>query len=161
MPDLMTHLVFALILAELFSVNKKSLVALGALLPDMISKLGVALFYLKINNLFSFGVFHTPFIIFLVSILIASLFRHSKIKTVSFIALGMLSHFLLDLTMKHFASLGVRLLFPLTMYNFSFQLIWPDQSIYLLAFAIASYMAILFIKKQKDGKQRTYLLNKS
>lgn len=147
MPDLLTHLLFALILGEIFNIKKRSLVVLGALLPDLIAKLDLILFYLGINDIFSFASFHTPFMVFLVTILISRLFQYPQRHILFPISLGFLSHFALDLTMKHYAAYGVRLLFPLTMYNYSFQLFWPDQSIYLLAFGILVYSVILSVKK--------------
>ena len=147
MPDLMTHLIFGLILAELFGIRKKSLVVIGALLPDLIAKMDLVIFYLGIERFISFTLFHTPAMVFLLSILIARLFRYSKFKTVILINLGSLSHFLIDLTMKHFTPVGTRLFFPLTSKNYYVGLIWPEQSIYLLLVSILLYAIIRMYKQ--------------
>jgi len=147
MPDLMTHLIFGLILAELFNIRKKSLVVIGTLLPDLLAKMDLAVFYLGIKQFISFTLFHTPAMIFLLSIFIAVLFRYNRLKTVLLINVGSLSHFLLDLTMKHFTPVGTRLFFPFTFDNYYFGLIWPEQSIYLLFVSLTVYAIIKIYKK--------------
>ena len=47
MPDLMSHLLIGLIIAELFNVKKKSLVLLGTLVPDLLPKINMI--YIKLN----------------------------------------------------------------------------------------------------------------
>lgn len=148
MPDLMSHLLIALILAEIFSIKKKSLVVLGALLPDLLSKGHLIYLHLGMAPSFSFVPFHTPAMIFLISLLIAPMFRYSKSKTIFLINLGALSHFLSDLTMKHFAIIGSRLFFPFSMSNYTLNLIWPEKSIYILIASLMIYILIRFIKKR-------------
>jgi len=80
MPDWMSHLIIGLILAELFNVRKKSLVVLGAFMPDLIAKLDLVLFYFNIKTFASFSYFHTPLMCFLISILIAPLFRYDRLN---------------------------------------------------------------------------------
>ena len=127
MPDWMSHLLIGLILAELFNIRKKSLVVLGALAPDVVAKLQLIYFYFPIPPLVSFVAFHTPIMWLLLSILIAPLFRHNKFKTILFINIGATSHFLSDLTMRHFTVVGTRLFYPFTGDNFPINLIWPEQ----------------------------------
>ena len=64
MPDLMSHLLIGLILAELLNTKKKSLVVLGALMPDLISKIHLVYFYFGFPHSISFYNFPTPFIAF-------------------------------------------------------------------------------------------------
>lgn len=151
MPDLMSHLIIGLILAELFNVKKKSLVALGALMPDLLSKAHLIFFYLGLPLGISFTSFHTPFMAFLISILISPLFLHDKLKTMIFFNIGSMSHFISDLTIRHFSNVGVRLHFPLTLEenHYSLDWIWPEQSIYVLIATLLLYITIKVVKKNK------------
>ena len=146
MPDLLTHLLIGLILAELFNVKKKSLIILGAIAPDILSKISLLYFYLVIEAPISFNLFHTPFMILLISILIAPLFRYDKFKTIILINIGAISHFLFDLTMKHFTVVGTRLFYPITNANYTFNLIWPEKSFYILIGSLLIYIFIRIIK---------------
>jgi len=147
MPDLLSHLIIGLILAELFNIRKKSLVVLGAIAPDIIAKIPLLYFYLGVNPPVSFTPFHTPFMWLLLSILIAPLFKHDKLKTIIFINIGTMSHFLSDLTIKHFTDVGTRFFYPITNANYSFNLIWPEQSFYILFISLIVYLLIIIIKK--------------
>lgn len=148
MPDLMSHLIIGLILAELFNIRKKSLVVLGAVMPDIFSKIDLIYFFLGKFPVISFASFHTPLMCFLLSILIASLFRYSKIKAVLLLSLGSMSHFLADLTMRHFNEFGTRFLFPFSMKNYTLNLIWPEQSIYILVLSLFVYLLIISVKQK-------------
>src|SRR3989338_7857295 len=133
MPDLLSFLIIGLILAELFNVKKKSLVVLGTLMPDLLSKAHLASFYLGLPFDISFTSFHTHFMAFLISMLIAPLFRYDNLKTMIFFNIGSMSHFISDLTIRHFSSVGVRLHLPITLEHnhYSLDWGWPEQSIYI------------------------------
>jgi len=147
MPDLMSHLIIGLILAEVFNVRKKSLVVLGAIAPDLLSKFHLIYVYFSLPSTISFVSFHTPLMLFILSILIAFLFRYDKLKTILFFNIGALSHFLSDLTIRHFAGIGTRLFFPFTNKNYSLNLIWPEESLYVLIVSLIVYVSIRIIKK--------------
>src|SRR3989338_33983 len=149
MPDLMSHLVIGLILAELFNIKKKSLVVLGALTPDLLSKTNLITLHFGMPLQISTTPFHTTIVLLLASILIAPLFRYSKIKTIIFFNTGALSHFLSDITMKHFTIIGTRLLYPFSRTNYTLNLIWPEQSVYILVVSLFIYIAIRIYKKNK------------
>ena len=146
MPDLMSHLIIGLILAELFNVRKKSLVVLGALAPDILSKIQLVYLHFKLPAVISFVSMHTPVMFFLLSILIALLFKFDRVKAVILLNIGAMSHFLSDLTMKHFTILGTRLFYPFSNKNYTFNLIWPEQSIYILISSFFVYLIIIFVK---------------
>ena len=146
MPDLMSHLIIGLILAEIFSIKKKSLVVLGAIMPDILSKLDLVFFYLGVRMPLSFAYFHLPIMCFLISILLAPLFRYERFKTIIFINVGLISHFVSDLTMKHFVG-GMYLLFPFSFKAYILNLIWPEQSIYIIIFSFFAYLLVRSIKK--------------
>lgn len=147
MPDWMSHLIIGLILAEAFNIRKKSLVVLGALAPDILSKMQLIYFYLGISPPISFISFHTPLMWFLLSILIAPLFKYDRLKTILLINIGALSHFLSDLTIKHFAVIGTRLFFPFSNSNYTLNLIWPEQSVYILIASLVIYLIVRVVKK--------------
>lgn len=147
MPDLLSHLIIGLILAELFNIKKRSLVVLGAIIPDILSKIHLIFFYFGIPPLVSSISFHTPFMAFLISILIASLFKYNKLKIILFFNIGSISHFLSDLTIKHFTIQGSRLFFPLSNTNYTLNLVWPEQSIFILIGSLMLYLLIRTIKK--------------
>lgn len=153
MPDWMSHILIGLILCEIFNIRKKSLVLLGALMPDLISKFFLLSFY----SGFSFGIgldsFHTPIVTFLLAVFIAPLFRYDRLKTTLLITLGLATHFLSDLTIRHFTS-GMRLLFPLSMVPHRLDWIWPEQSIYVLIATFAVYYFIKVIKNSVTSKVR-------
>lgn len=151
MPDAMTHLILGLILAELFGIRKKSLVLIGTLLPDL-SKIFLIFFYLGMPLPIFFGSFETPLMSFLVSILISPLFIYDKLKTIVSINIGVISHYLADLTLKHFGDIGIMLFFPFTMKNYHLNWVWPEQSIYVLIASLIVYLIIKFVKKTQAGK---------
>jgi len=146
MPDWMSHLLLGLIAAELFSVRKKSLVVLGALMPDLISKFLLLFFYLGFWNNLGLDSFHTPLVSFLLAVLIAPLFRYDRVKTILLIILGLVTHFLSDFMIRHYTS-GMRLMFPISMSIYRFDLIWPEQSIYFLMVSFVVYVLIRIVKK--------------
>lgn len=154
MPDLMSHLLIALIIGEIFNIRKKSLLALGALMPDMLSKGHLVYLHLGITPNISFVLMHTPVMVLLLSILIAPLFLYNRLKTILLINSGALTHFLSDLTMRHFTVIGTRIFFPFSMANYTLNWIWPEDSIYVLIAGLLVYAGIRFIKKRYVQKSR-------
>lgn len=151
MPDLLTHLIIGLVLIEIFNVRKMSLVLLGTIMPDLLLKLVLLRLFIRIPNI-NYGVlsaFHTPFVLFLVSLLIAPLFRYDYKKVVLWLNLGALSHFLADATLKHLSETGVRLFYPLSYNTYTLSLIWPNHSYLLMMFFLLVYIAIFLFKSQK------------
>ena len=156
MPDLMSHLLIGLILAELFNIKKKSIVVMGALAPDLLAKIHLVYYYLGINPGILFSSFHTPLMLFLVSLLLAPLFLYDSIKFLIAFNIGSVSEILSDLTMKHFTISGSRLFFPFSMKNYTLNWIWPEQSIYVLVALLTVYFALSAIKK-KSLKPKFFL----
>ena len=146
MPDLLSHVLIGLILAELFNVKKKSLVVLGAIAPDILSKFYLIYFYFNLPPIISFVPFHTQVMMFLLSIVIAPLFRQDNVKIILLFNLGAMSHILADLTMKHFTVMGSRIFFPFDMSNYTLNLIWPDDSLFILLGCFVIYIIIRSIK---------------
>lgn len=156
MPDWMSHFLIGLIIAGLFNIRKKSLVLLGALMPDLISKFFLLFFYFGFWDNIGLSSFHTPLLNFLLVILITPLFRYDRVKTIFLISIGLITHFLSDLMLKHFKG-GVQLFFPFSMQFYRFNLIWPEQSIYVLMVSFAIYFFVKVAKeliwKKQESKQ--------
>ena len=148
----MSHLIIALILAEILNIKKKSIVVLGALAPDLIAKIHLIYFYLGIKPIILFTSFHTPLMCFLLSLVMAPWFRYNFLKFVISFNVGSLSQFLSDLTMKHFTVSGTRFLFPFSMNNYTLNLIWPNHSFYILAVSLVVYLAIKFLRRSYNVK---------
>lgn len=149
MPEWATHALLGLVIAEIFGVRKKSIVVLGALLPDIFAKLVLLRLFLPIPNLdYSIlGSGHTPFVFFLFSILICPLFRYDYLKIILWLNLGALTHLLADATLHHISDGGVRLLYPLTTKTYTLSLIWPDDTYWLALFLAIIYFGIRGFKK--------------
>jgi len=148
-PDWLTHVVIGLLLTELFSVKKKSVVLLGAILPDILPKIILLqlLVPLPIFNNKVLEAAHVPFIFFLGSMIAATLFRYRYWKIVWWLNLGALSHFLSDALLRHFGEGGVQLLYPLTSQKYTLNLLWQDQTYLLLVPVLLLYLLIRKYKK--------------
>lgn len=148
MPDWVTHIVIALLFAEAFDVPKKSIVLFGAILPDIFPKLVLLRLFtpLPLGDLGFLKAFHTPFVLFLVIMLIALLFRYNYLKIVLWLSLGAVTHFFADSLLKHFTG-GVNLLFPLSLEHYTLNLVWPNHSFIILIPTILVYFSLLIFKK--------------
>lgn len=145
MPDWLTHAVLGLLVAEIFSVRKKSLVVLGALLPDIFPKLVLLRLLIPLPHLnyTGLGAFHTPFVFFLATIIIAPLFRYSYWKFILWLNLGAATHFFSDALLRHFAA-GVHLFYPISLGHFTLNVVWPDESYWVLIPALLLYGVVLW-----------------
>ena len=148
MPDWISHLLFGLIICHLLSIQKKSLVLLGALLPDLIGKLkmlnylfpGSPEWIIPISNFW-----HTPLPSFISVLLIALFFSYPYLNSVFLIWLGDVSHFLSDETTKSF------------LFNGYFPLIWADQYYFAIIFFAITYtlLRIFDLRIIRDEHQLT------
>lgn len=153
MPDLVTHVVMALVLIELFQVRKRSLVLLGAILPDIFAKVVLLRLFLPLPHI-DYGVlsaFHVPFVFILFSLLLAPLFRSPYWKVVGSLTLGGLSHILADAFLRHFGDSGVKLFFPLLSQAYTLGWVWPDESFLLLFPGILMYLFLLWYRGYFGG----------
>jgi len=153
MPDWISHILIALIISELCNIDKKSLVILGALLPDLLGKmvLFVNIFHLPRDILYwFFNPFHTPIGCVLVTFLIISFFKYNQRKAFWYITIGWVSHLLSDMLNKHILIGQNMFLFPLSWKNFEFGLIWAEQYYMALIPLSIIYLFILFIKHKKS-----------
>lgn len=142
----MSHILIGLILAEIFFVRKKSLVALGSLIPDLLSKFHLLSFYFGVTGWLSFSSFHTPAMALLMIVLLAGLFNYNQTKAAGLMTLGAMSHILADAALKHFNS-GQYLLFPFSFKLFALNWLWPDETIFVLPFLALLYFLVKFAKR--------------
>ena len=156
MPDWMSHILIGLILAEVFCVRRKSLVVLGSLIPDFLSKFHLPSFYFGITEWLSFSSFHTPAMAFLTIVLLAGLFNYNQTKAVGLMTLGAMSHILADATLKHFNS-GQYLFFPFSFKVYALNWLWPDETIFVLPFLALVYSLVKLAKRilSKDKAEVT------
>lgn len=134
MPDWLTHVMFGLLLCEVFRIKYKSLVLIGSLLPD-IPRLLPHLFGETYSSYWSLQPLHTPIGAILLSISVSSLFNKKAIVP---LLLGVSSHFLLDLTIWRLGG-GLLVFFPFSWKGYSLDLLWPEQ------FYIPLFFSLLFL----------------
>ena len=135
MPDCFTHVVFGLLLCEVFKIKHKSLVILGCLLPDIGNLFNLVLNYKYHWFLQPLG---TPMGVILLSVSIGFLFNIEYKRAVSLLLLGASSHLILDFATRRFGD-GILFLFPFSwkQYNLgNFGLFWPEQFYLPLLFSI-------------------------
>lgn len=149
MPDWLSHMLIGLILAELFRVKKKSVVMLGAILPDLVVKISLIGLFIHLPAWFRYFVIHShvPVICILMTLFIALVFRYDQVRILLWMNLGVLSHFISDLTMKHFTG-GMLLFFPFTIKEYSLNLFWADYSLILVLPLLAVYLVLLYYNKK-------------
>lgn len=148
MPDWVTHIAIALLILELYPVQKKSLVLVGAILPDLLPKLVLLRLLVPIPpfDYHFLSAFHTPFVLLLVVMLMAPLFRYDYWKVVGWITVGTTSHFLSDALLQHFVG-GVNLFYPVLLKHYALNLVWPEQSYLILIPTAVLYLIVVLYKK--------------
>lgn len=147
MPDILSHILFALILTKLFNIKRKTLVVLGAVLPDILGKLkminyltpGAPPGIVDFSNLF-----HSPIPLFVSAFIVALFFEYPYLGSVFFIFLGNLSHLLLDGTTKSF------------LFNGYLPILWADQFyiwiiVLSITYCLLTVLDIQLIKDQQTG----------
>lgn len=161
MPDWLTHLVIGLILIEIilflnlsqksWTKGWKSLILLGTLLPDLLTKFLLVKKWIPLPESFSvLTTFHSPLILVLFIFLLAPLFRYNYRIIVLALGLGTSSHILLDLMLHHLdPASGIMLFYPFSFERFSLGWIWPEQSYLILVPLLVVYLIIILDKEVK------------
>jgi|GEM_PF-3901459 len=136
MPEWVTHVAFGFLLALLLKRQLKFPVLVGAILPDLIGKLALPAAFLigsaGADSLFGIG--HTPAGALVVAIGIAAILPQSFKQTFYSLALGVASHFALDLLQGPY---GQQLLWPLLTQQFGLNL-WYSDSVLPLAVTLVA-----------------------
>ncbi len=157
MPDWVTHILLGLIIAEILNVNKKSLVVLGSILPDIVLKAYTISLLTPIPLDFLFWFFyplHTVAGVILFSFLVACLFRHSFKKSFMLIFIGALFHILLDMTTKPMEyNIQGMLLFPFSWNAYSFGVFYSEQYWLVALIMLAAYALIRYALRKHRASQ--------
>ena len=153
MPDWLTHVVIGLVIIEIFSIKKKSLILLGTILPDILPKIALLKMFIHLPvKLTFFKSFHTPFIMFLGILIIAPIFRYNYKKVVLLLSTGALTHFITDAMLKSFIG-GMNLFYPFSLGQFRINLIWPEKSYLILLPTLLFYFLIIIYKNHCKYKR--------
>jgi hypothetical protein len=139
MPDILTHLLVTHLFVRVpnlfknkllqFYYDHRSLIYLGAILPDLVSKP----FQFISMSYYNFALpFHSPFCIILVCAIISQ-FLYIKNRNVSFIVLLSFSmlHILVD-SFKKGVNPGYQVLFPFSLKRYGFSLISSEMFMIIL-----------------------------
>ena len=150
MPDWISHILIALIVVQLFNLKPKSLVVLGAVLPDFFFKLSIlgAFISIPVSEIY-WGLLpmHIPLGTFLFTLIIAPLFKFDYLKTILLITMGVVTHYASDALFKNFIiNPQAMLLFPLSWKPFGFNLLWSNEYYLVLMIVILIYLVIKLFK---------------
>lgn len=146
MPDWISHILIGLIIAELFNVEKKSLVLLGSLLPDLVVKVYLLSFFVPVNDtlIFVTSLYHSPIMGFVIPGLITPLFKYDWKKTYLYLVVGFMFHLLADGLTGGYNS-GI-LIYPFSHGFFSFNIFLANQYWIILILSLAIYIVIKLVK---------------
>ena len=131
MPDLVTHALFVYPAKKLFP-KQLVFILIGSILPDLLGRtLGV--FPVGSSLIYWYQIaIHTPLSLILITYSLSFFFPQKERKTIFiFILIGVFSHLFLDLFQKTFI-IGNLWFFPFSFASPQIQLIWPDESIFLI-----------------------------
>jgi len=150
MPDLITHVLVVLIACELINMKKKGLILAGAILPDIVSRIFLLGFIIKLPDGFLIAVtlFHSLIPLLALAVLLATLFK-DFFSAAFLIGIGAISHLLLDTFNIHFLG-GIMWMFPFSWILFKYSLFIPDQFMYVAVSLLAVYIFIRVYKWRKE-----------
>ncbi|MBI2546229.1 hypothetical protein HYV81_03550 [Candidatus Woesearchaeota archaeon] len=155
MPDWIAHILIGLILAELFRVKRKSLVVVGAILPDILVKLELLSVLIPVDKYaitWLFNPLHTPIGMILFTVLLLPLFAVPYLQTYYLLFIGWGSHLIADVVFnKHVLLSQNLLLFPFSWHGFEIGLVWPDEYYFVLLPLAIIYCIILIHKYYKSS----------
>lgn len=151
MPDWITHAVAAYLLAYALKAEKKSLVVLGGLLPDLLTKFSIFFRYaFPPDELVGFDIFHTPLVALLVAVTIAPLFTYDFRRSIALMCAGIASHFLLDSLQ---GPVGYMFLWPFSWNPYTLGVIWSEN---LAPLAVTLLIAGIIIIRNIWWKRLSY-----
>lgn len=145
MPDLLTHVLSVYPLR--FKIKKHTpIILLGVILPDVFARIPGVLLPNQTIVYWAQSSLHTPFSIIIICFFISLFFEEKLRKTAfKFLLAGSVFHLFLDLFQKTLTR-GYFWLFPFSFDSFSFSLIWPNDTIFLIPiFIVVNY--IYFVLK--------------
>lgn len=151
MSDWIGHLIFAATVGLFLKTERKSVLYLGALLPDIASKFHLLSIFLPLDKQFWDAMTypsHTFLGIILLSvgvgICFAALYRFDWVKSSMLVLIGCVSHLFLDLFNLHYASLRGTLFFP-SLLNLEIGPLLPHEYLWFWVVLIPLYFICRFI----------------
>lgn len=157
MPDLLSHYLIAKISTTKIKSKPISLFFVGTILPDLLGRtpfVVIADFFERYDCYLGWflAIFHSPFVLILVCLLISFLFEETLRRHVfKLLFLGSALHLGLDMLQKTFTpSSGYLWFFPFSFKSFNIPLFWADQSIYLIPVLLA-IIVFLWWSKPDEG----------
>ncbi len=141
MPDWISHVLIALIIAELFNIKKKSLLVLGSLLPDFITKVYLLNYFVHLPLVFD----TVPFLLhfYLPAVMVGML------TAFILIPLGTILHLTVDFTTRHFFN------------DEWYKIFWEDEYWKVLVLVVIVYLLIVMLKQRTLQKEFTELRRKN
>ncbi|MFH0978896.1 MAG: metal-dependent hydrolase [Candidatus Woesearchaeota archaeon] len=154
MPDWISHILLALIIGEVLNVRKKSLIVIGAVIPDIL-KIATFMSFFNVDYTLAYKIlfpFHTPFGSLIVACIIALFFEYKYTTTVRLLSIGWGSHFLLDMLQTHPAFGETLIFFPFSWTNIELSILRVDQFYIALAVLAIVYIAVRIVKSMYGSK---------
>lgn len=146
MPEWISHVIVAFFAAKLFRINKISIVLVGAILPDIYQKISYILrYFFESDLLAAFYIPHTIIGGILFSLIVAPIFKVKFKKTISYLSLGVATHFILDSLQ---GPVGYLFLWPLSSVAYSFRIIWIESYLPIIL-SLSGLIIYLLINKIK------------
>lgn len=155
MPDLITHCLASRIIVLGRFKKYLLLFLIGAILPDVLSR--VPHFFLAFSYRCSWviAVFHSPLVLILFVLIFALLFKDKK-QAGSGLFFGMVFHLFLDSFQRHIGG-SYYWFFPFSFKTGEFGLFWPEESLsfipYLILITLAFYGFELYRKGRITGQK--------
>lgn len=150
MPDWITHVLTAWTLCTVLSFKYKqfnsantAICIAGSLIPDTF-KIIIPLGYMGMHIENFIAPLHLPIGSFIIASLFSLLFKEKKL-VLSFLLLGVLTHYALDLLLTNLSG-GIYLLFPFTWNYLQFDII-PDDDYSLTIISIFVAVLVYFMSK--------------
>ena len=153
MPDWVSHILIGLVVAELFNIDKKSLIVLGSLLPDFVVKVYLLSFFFSVNDtlLFVSMLYHSPIMGLIIPGLLVPFFKYDWKKTYICITLGFMLHLLADSFTGGYGT-GI-LLYPFSHGFFSFNIFLANQYWIILIGSVIAYAIVKLVKYRISAKK--------
>ncbi len=144
MPDLVTHLCAAQVTRRVFRLRFFPIFALGAILPDLLSRPAHIIF----PSSYWFVVpFHAPFVCLLYCMLLSLLFsREIRMAGFFYLSAGVSLHLALD-SLQNQIGPHYFWLFPFSWKSWWAGLFWPEQALFFLPVTIAVTILVSIMLK--------------
>jgi hypothetical protein len=154
MPDWLSHVLLGLVICEIFNIRKKSLVLIGAVLPDIL-RLSKLLTFFPVDSSSTYKIFfplHTPIGSLVLACLVALLFDYKYVAAVWLLSIGWISHFFLDVFQRHLGFGENLLFFPLSWNNLELGVVAINQFYYVLIPLIVAYLIVRAVWHVRQSK---------